>query len=246
MTVYAVVGAKGGTAKTSTVAALGQILAAIGLNVLMVDLDPQATLTRRYGLARPGDPLKAGPVGVALPGMPRSAGSLELLPGGRALEAANEDELVRRLEVVASNDRAVLVDTPPTLGPSVRAALRAAHLVIVPCTPGAEALDGFNDMRAAAASIRPRPPVLRAFFVLANPRSRIYCWSRDNLANLHPGALYRDVIIPFEVAAAESAGLQLPVTLSARGSRSAAAYELLARMILSEGRATIGGEAVVA
>ena len=54
-TVIAVVNQKGGTAKTTTVKNLGIGLAKAGKKVLLIDTDPQASLTICLGYPRPDD-----------------------------------------------------------------------------------------------------------------------------------------------------------------------------------------------
>lgn len=54
-TVIAVVNQKGGTAKTTTVENLGVGLAREGNRVLLIDADPQASLTISLGYPRPDD-----------------------------------------------------------------------------------------------------------------------------------------------------------------------------------------------
>ncbi|HWV58637.1 MAG TPA: ParA family protein [Longimicrobiales bacterium] len=224
----AFVGAKGGTLKSSSVAAVGHLYAAAGLKVTLMDADPQGTLTRRCGLRRSPDPLGDDPVllglGTDLPATSR----LCLLPGGRALEAADEYKIATHLDRARSgNADLVLVDTPPTLGPVVRASLRAADLVVVPSPPGLEALDGYGDIRAAAEALGHGVPI-RAVVVLAHTRSRILRWTIDEFGRAFPGVLY-DVIVPIEMAAAEAGTMRQPVTHYAPRSRSAAAYRALAR-----------------
>jgi len=48
--VIATVNQKGGVAKTTTVVNLGAALGAIGRTVLLIDLDPQASLSRGLGV----------------------------------------------------------------------------------------------------------------------------------------------------------------------------------------------------
>lgn len=229
----AIVGAKGGTTKTSTVAALGHLYAAAGSDVVMIDLDPQASLTRRHGLARVADPLQATPVVLNLEGMPPDAGRLVLMPGGRAMEARGVETIERHIRSAVAHGSIILIDTPPTLGPAVIAALRAAKLVLVPCTAGFEALDGFADMRAAAIGIDPCKTV-RALWVLAQPNWKVLKYSRKAAEDAFPGCFYHDVVVPVEVAAVESGLHHLPITLLAPHSRSATAYRSLAGALATD------------
>ena len=53
MNVIAIANQKGGTAKTTTAAALGVLLSRVGVRVHLVDVDPQASLTTAFGLTEP-------------------------------------------------------------------------------------------------------------------------------------------------------------------------------------------------
>lgn len=236
----AIVGAKGGTTKSSTTAALGHLFAAADNDIVLVDGDPQGSLTRRFGLSRVADPLSADPITLHLEGLPTSPGStgrIRLLPGGRALEGAGEVEVREHLERAAVlGADLMLIDTPPTIGPMVRNAMALANLVIIPCTPGQESLDGFGDMRAVARGLNPSLSGLsvRALLVLARRHTRILAWSEQAFAKAYPGSLYSGIVVPHEVAAAESGTLHVPVTISAPRSRSADAYQSLAQAIADD------------
>ena len=53
MNVLAIGNQKGGTAKTTTVAALGVLLSRLGQQVHLIDMDPQASLTAAFGVEDP-------------------------------------------------------------------------------------------------------------------------------------------------------------------------------------------------
>ncbi|KRG86774.1 plasmid partitioning protein ParA, partial [Stenotrophomonas acidaminiphila] len=59
MRIWAIANQKGGVGKTTTTLALGRGLAALGQRVLLIDLDPHASLTRAFGV-----PLDPPPQGV--------------------------------------------------------------------------------------------------------------------------------------------------------------------------------------
>jgi cellulose biosynthesis protein BcsQ len=127
----------------------------------------------------------------------------------------------------------VLIDTPPTLGPIVRMAMKRSDLILVPCIPGQECLDGFADIRTTAATLSP-DPAMRAFLVLTRDWYRICKWSQRAFADAFPGVLYPDVVVPIEVAAAEAGSLHQAVTASAPTSRTARAYRKLARSVATD------------
>jgi chromosome partitioning protein len=227
----AVVGAKGGTCKSASTYALGHLFAVEGHTVVLVDCDPQGTITRTCGLSRTPDPIEAEPVTLDLAG---TDGRIRLLPGGRALEAADAAQVDAHLDRAASlGADLVLVDTPPALGPIVRSAMRRADMVLVPCHTGQESLDGFADVRTVAGTLRPETAV-RAYFVLTQSRFRVFKWSFKEFTAAYPGALYPDIVVPYEVRAAEAATLHLPVTAAAPRGRATEAYRQLATAVATD------------
>jgi chromosome partitioning protein len=217
--IISVVGAKGGTLKTASVAALAHLLAARGERVLMVDADPQADLTSRSGHARVSDPLDAPAVEVRFGrGEPLP---LLLLRGGRAMEGADFHSVAALLGRAASLAEVVLVDTPPALGPATAAAIRRSDLVLVPAVPGKESVERIHDILAVARG--QGEPTVRLVITLGRTRSRLLQWMREELDAYYPG-LRLPHEIPAEVAAAEAALYEQPVTLFAARSRSAEGY----------------------
>jgi chromosome partitioning protein len=215
------VGAKGGTLKTASVAAVAHLAAKAGLRVVMVDGDPQADLTSRSGFARVADPLTAELVPVQYTGEPEM--ELRLLRGGRSMEAADFGLAERHIRrATESGADLVIIDTPPALGPITTAAIRASGLVVIPAMPGKESLERSHDVvsltRAAA-----NPPPVRILLTLAHLQSNLYRWMVEQVDALHPGARMRPVI-PYEMPAGEAALFEVPVTVSAPRSRSSMAY----------------------
>lgn len=152
----AVANQKGGVAKTTSVHALGVAMAALGRRILVVDLDPQASLTWACGI----DPdaletsihdvmlkrAKASEAIVALdPPEPAAgvaaAGRLDLLPSTIDLAGAEVHLLTRTgreyvlrkaLSKVVDEYDVVLIDCPPSLGILTINGLTAADEVLVP------------------------------------------------------------------------------------------------------------------
>jgi chromosome partitioning protein len=142
---------KGGVGKTATAYALGVSLAKMGYRTLLVDIDPQSSLTTGAGASAEGESI-AEVLGGATPGpLPLSeilveiadieGVTLHLAPADIAL-SANELGLVQRIgrESILRNallevsDRydLCLIDTPPSLGILTVNALRASAGAIVP------------------------------------------------------------------------------------------------------------------
>lgn len=150
-TVIAVVNQKGGTAKTTTVENLGIGLAREEKKVLLVDTDPQGSLTISLGYPRPDeleitlfdllnktineDSVSAGE------GILHQAEGIDLIPANislAGLEVAlvntmNRERILKQfLEPIKGNYDYVLLDCMPSLGMLTVNALAAADAALVP------------------------------------------------------------------------------------------------------------------
>lgn len=238
------IGAKGGTLKTASAAAVAHVLAKAGLRIVMVDLDPQGDLTTRSHFTRVADPLAAEPVRVHYEGEPELP--LWLLRGGRAMEAADSETVRRHLARAAALDPdLVVIDTPPALGPATRTAAAVAQYVIIPSEPGKESLVRAHDV-ISIASEGGRSPIIRILLTKANAHTNLFRWMVENVDELYP-RLRSPYVIPHETAAAESAIFDRPVTVSSPRSKSALAYCEVAADVIGrlgiERRDLVGGGA---
>ena len=149
--VLAVANQKGGVAKTTTVASLGAAIQEKGKRVLVVDLDPQGSLTFSLGHdpdklpvsihevllgeVEPDVALLDTPEGMALlPANIDLAGAEAMLLMRAGREYALKRALAKLIAEPAAKDRydVVIVDCPPSLGVLTLNGLTAAHDVIVP------------------------------------------------------------------------------------------------------------------
>jgi len=143
--VIAVVNQKGGVAKTTTVVSLGAAFAQQGLRVLLVDLDPQSSLTFSLGVdpdrveASVADVL-TGETGLAAitltgdEGLDVVPATLDLAGVEAMLLTTQGREFVLRqaLEEVLSRYDVILLDCSPSLGLLTINALAAADEVLIP------------------------------------------------------------------------------------------------------------------
>lgn len=150
-TVMAVVNQKGGTGKTTTCENLGVGLAKEGKKVLLVDTDPQASLTISLGYPRPDDlditlsdmmakvmqerPIEQGE------GILHHKEGIDLMPSNIELSGlevslvnamSRETILKQYLDTVKQNYDYVLLDCMPSLGMLTVNALAASDNVIIP------------------------------------------------------------------------------------------------------------------
>jgi chromosome partitioning protein len=165
--IIAVVNNKGGTGKTTIVFNTAAGLNALGLNVLMVDLDAQANLTMATGLQA------VRHVGNLITG---DADWDEVLlrgntPGGKRLDIMPAAPSLLTSEVVISADPllinelrstlrerieydVILIDCPPSLGSLTKNALVSAHYYIVPMQGENFAYRGLEELTKAVKRVQ--------------------------------------------------------------------------------------------
>lgn len=144
-TTIAVASQKGGVAKTTTVVSLGAALTELKQRVLLVDVDPQGSLTFSLGI----DPEDLDvTVAEVLLGTKQADDAIVVTDDGMHLLPANitltqaEESLVGRtgreqrlrvaLDKVAEDYDWIIIDCPPTLGVLTVGALSAAQKVLIP------------------------------------------------------------------------------------------------------------------
>ena len=139
---------KGGAGKTTSAVSIADALTEIGLDVLLLDLDPQGTLSAWTAQRAEGatelltgnfDPTEH---------VFSAKDNLDIIPSNRSLKRATQKRpaaLSARLEKLwdaLKGYEVVFLDTPPQAGALVTAALMASDKFICPVSPGKGAVDG--------------------------------------------------------------------------------------------------------
>ena len=172
--ILAVANQKGGVGKTTTAINLGTALAAIGENVLVVDLDPQGNASTGLGIDRKsreystydalvGDrTMKQIMVPTAVPRLRIAPSTMDLL--GVELEISKHPDraqkLKRSLKELVSEDNPefrvsyVLIDCPPSLNLLTINALAASDAVLVPLQCEFFALEGLSQLLRTVDEVR--------------------------------------------------------------------------------------------
>src|SRR6266498_2484707 len=156
---------KGGVAKTTTTLNLGVALSEKGLQVLLVDLDPQGNLTMSQGLNP--DSIERSMFDVLVHRLPigevihhtevdLAVSSIDLAGAELALSSmiGRERALEKAIVPVKDNYDYVLIDTPPSLGLLTINALVASNGVIVPVQCEYLSLRGLVQLENTLSMIR--------------------------------------------------------------------------------------------
>jgi chromosome partitioning protein len=246
MILLAVANQKGGVAKTNLTGNLGAEFAALGKRVVLVDLDPQATLTT-WLLGRTNAP------GTAEIFMDESAAAdvlIEVQAFGLSLMPAVPDRLrvaERTLSAQVGSERrlgkalrqleadVIVMDCPPSMGILTASALVAATSgVIIPLAAAPEALDGYVQVTANLQRLRDALdlpiPIVAVVPTRVDQRLRIARDVLDAARELCNGTMTSS--IRENVALRELFGHRQPIRTYRPDSTGAADYAAVATEVL--------------
>jgi len=248
MRVLAIANQKGGTGKTATAHALGVCLADAGRRVLMVDADPQASLTLACGLEGAAGKSLAEVIGGAGPGTLELARILRELGAGLYLAPSDialaqselglisrmgrENALKRVLAPVGGFD-VCLIDCPPSLGLLTVNALTAAQAVLVPTGAGIQDLRGLRLFLSTLEQVREAlNPDLQTLGIVVTFYDARLTHHREALTVLQGSGLpLLPVTIGRSVRVQEAAAGGQSVVSYAPENPQAAAYRELAKVV---------------
>jgi chromosome partitioning protein len=253
--VIAIANQKGGVGKTTTAINLGTALAAIGEQVLIVDLDPQGNASTGLGIDRRSRARSTYDVLVGEAALPDAVMStavprLSIAPStldlsglelevsqapDRALRLRNGLAPLRAAATRASEFSYVLIDCPPSLNLLTINAMAAADAILVPLQCEFFALEGLSQLLQTVQSVKAalNPDLVIHGIVLTMHDAR------NNLSNqvvadvrLNSKEKVYDTIIPRNVRVSEAPSYGKPVLVYDLKCVGSEAYLRLATEII--------------
>jgi len=253
--VLAIANQKGGVGKTTTAINLGTALAAIGEEVLIVDLDPQGNASTGLGIDRRSRThstydVLTGEAALRDIILPTAVPRLSIAPStldlsGLELEISQARDRAFRLRTAlaplngsradATDFSYVLVDCPPSLNLLTVNAMAAANSVLVPLQTEFFALEGLSQLLKTVEQVReslnPALTIHGIVLTMHDTRNKL---SNQVVADVreHMGAQVYETIIPRNVRVSEAPSYGKPVLVYDLKCPGSEAYLKLATEII--------------
>ena len=248
---------KGGVGKTATAVNLGIGLAREGKRVLLVDCDPQGSLTASLGYQHPDqmENTLADVMSRIISNEPQIPGNViirheegvELLPANIELSglevalvnAMGRETILREcLDSVLDQYDIILLDCCPSLGMLTINALAAADDVLIPVQAHYLSLRGMEQLIRTISNVKrkinPKLEIAGILITMADMRTN---YSREIISLLRDtyGDKLRifDTIIPLSIRAAETSAEGKSIYLHDPSGKVSAAYAALTREVLA-------------
>lgn len=256
MIVVSMLNQKGGVGKTSTTFHLGGMLASMGQRVLIVDNDPQSSLTQGIfgqtetfrldpsttiaALYRGEDPVPDQVI------RPTGFERLDIVPGSESATLANVPDvdavdptqaqcLRDFLGLVEDDYDMVIIDSPPNLHLCSFAALIASDYIVIPLQPEDYAAQGIDSVLRSVARVQAGPnPSLRLLgYLLTRVGKKALHRTYEERTRASYGTDVFAANVPDAVAYCESIAFRKPISSYKPKGQPAARIRELADEFLS-------------
>ncbi|MEL6509621.1 MAG: AAA family ATPase [Pseudomonadota bacterium] len=250
--IIAIANQKGGVGKTTTTINLAAALAEGGLNILLVDIDPQGNASTGLGIEAEDRThtvydMLLGDTSPMEAARETNVDGLTIIPATTDLSSADMElisnekrsfvlhDALRQPAMKALELDYILIDCPPSLNILTVNAMVAADSVLVPLQSEFFALEGLSQLlltvkevrQTANASLRIEGVVLTMHDSRNNLAKQVEDDARSNL-----GDLVFSTVVPRNVRISEAPSFALPVIDYDPTSKGAIAYRMLAHELL--------------
>lgn len=248
---------KGGVAKSTSVVNLGIGLARKGKRVLLIDNDPQGSLTEALGYPEP-DKLETTLANVMewvlneedfdlSAGILHHEEGIDLMPANIELSGvetslvgimSSETTLKEYIEMISDDYDYIMVDCSPNLGQLTLNALVAADEIIIPVQAAYLPLKGLEQLLRTISRVRrkmnPKLDIMGILITMVDYRTNFAKDITEVLYEHYGNNIHIfDEVIPFSVKAAEASAEGVSIYSYDGKGKVAAAYEKIVEEVVS-------------
>ncbi len=250
--VIAVVNQKGGVGKSTTAVNLSACMADGGIDVLLVDIDPQGNASSGVGVDKLStrkciydaiindEPIENLILDTAIEHLHVVPATIQL--AGAEIELVStmsrEMRLKKALETIDDKYDYVVIDCPPSLGLLTLNALTVAHSVIVPIQCEYYALEGLsqllNTIQLVRRHLNPNLALEGVVLTMYDSRTNLSQQVAQEVRKFFSDKVY-ETVIPRNIRLSEAPSYGVPIIVYDERSKGAEAYRQLAKEVMAGG-----------